>query len=284
MKASVDIVHLGPQKTATTWLYQCFAEHPEVIVPNEDSVQYFSMFYHRGNDWFDTWFPRAAPEQRRLDPTPSYFRSPIAVERIYNENPKARLICCLRHPVERAFSHYWHEKKKNRFNFSFEECLSNFDLFTNWIEPSLYTIHLQRIWRFFSQDQVLVQIYDDLLEDPGTFAAAAFRFAGVDPDFRPSVLDRRVNAARPRPRTWWPGNAAKGRNNSPRAGRKARRMLQRLPGASETERLADIAPETKAALADLFAPEIDRLEVLLDRDLTHWRKINGAMHKSGVAA
>ena len=113
----VDIFHIGPQKTGTTWIYRCSREHPEIAVPPKDSIHYFDMFYPRGRGWYAEFFADAKPGQKLIDPTPSYIRSPLAAARIYEENPEAKIVLCLRHPIERAFSHYWHEKKRGRFNF-----------------------------------------------------------------------------------------------------------------------------------------------------------------------
>lgn len=271
MTFSADIIHLGPQKTATTWIYHCFAQHPEIAAPEQDAIHYYSMLYHRGTDWYQSHFTPAGSAETTFDPTPNYFRSPLAIERIYSDNPNSLLICCLRHPIERAFSHYWHEKKKNRFNFTFEECFSNFDLFTNWIEPSLYTVHLERIRKYFPDSQLLIQIYDDLLDDPAAFAASAFRFAGVDPDFQPTILNQPLNVARPRPRNSFARRFASRLSRSTKLTRKMQKILKNSPMAYEQEWLIDIAPQTKRELTDLFSSEIDYLETLLDRDLSHWR-------------
>ena len=40
----VDIFHIGPQKTATTWVYRCMSEHPELAGPPRDTIHYFDMY------------------------------------------------------------------------------------------------------------------------------------------------------------------------------------------------------------------------------------------------
>ena len=105
---------------------------------------------------------------------------------------------CIRHPIERAFSHYWHEKKKLRFNFKFEEALENFDLYTNWIEPGFYTLHLKRFFKYFSKNHILIQFFDKLQDDPKIYLQELLHFIGINTNFQPSVLYEKVNAAVPR--------------------------------------------------------------------------------------
>ena len=194
----VDVFHVGPQKTGTTWVYQCLLDHPEIECPQKDTTHYFSMLYHRGRGWLERQYPHAAADRLLFEPTPNYFRSPLAPIRIARENPHAKIVACLRHPIARAFSHYWHEKKKRRFDFRFEEALENFDLFTNWIEPGLYALHLKRFLEHFPREQMLVQLFDDLEEDPWSFLQQLYRFIGVNDTFEPHVLHEKVNPATPR--------------------------------------------------------------------------------------
>ncbi len=58
-----------------------------------------------------------------VDNTTSYARDPLAPKRIYNYNPKSKIVFLIRNPIDRAFSHYWHEKRKLKINFKFEENL-----------------------------------------------------------------------------------------------------------------------------------------------------------------
>lgn len=276
---AVEIFHVGPQKTATTWVFQCLREHPEIIAPHADAIHYFSMFYHRGRAWYLDQFPDGPSAGKLYDPTPNYFRSPEVPARIYRENPEAKIIVCLRHPVERAFSHYWHEKKKGRFNFRFEEVLENYDLFTNWLEPGFYSTHLTRIYDFFPKSQVLIQFFDDLETDPAAFLKELLEFLEIDAGFQPSVLGRKVNAARP-PQTV-PANLKRRMAASARAlGLEGMVRLAKKgaagagfhgQGAAAVESMAEVDRSVRRELEAIFDPEYDRLEALLGRSFQAWR-------------
>ena len=95
----VQLFHVGPQKSGTTWIYRCLAEHPGVAVPPRDSIHFFDMHFGRGDGWYLEHFQDAHADQPLFDPTPSYLRSPWAPRRIAAHNPGARIALCLRHPV-----------------------------------------------------------------------------------------------------------------------------------------------------------------------------------------
>jgi len=162
----VDIFHIGPQKTATTWIYRCMLEHPELAGPPKDTIHYFDMFYGKGRDWYAGHFDDAPPSCKLFDPTPSYVRSPWAARRIAQENPSAKIVLCLRNPLERAFSHYWHEKKKAHTNLDFASALSNYDCYASWLEPGFLAEHIEQYLRYFPREQLLCQSFDRLESDP----------------------------------------------------------------------------------------------------------------------
>jgi hypothetical protein len=197
MMKPVDIFHIGPQKNATSWVYCCLREHPDICCPAIDAIHYFNMYFHRGRDWYASHFQAPHAHNLLFDPSYSYFRSPSVPERIFRENPNARIVCCLRNPVERAFSHYWHEKKKRRFNYRFEEVLENYDLYANWIEPGFYAQQIQNFLRWFPRERLLCQIFDHLDANPKGFLDQLLRFIGADQAFAPSVLNSKINVARP---------------------------------------------------------------------------------------
>jgi hypothetical protein len=264
----VELFHIGPQKAGTTWVYRCLREHPGVACAPRDSVHYFDMFYGRGRDWYASHWRHADDGQKLFDATPSYIRSPWAPQRIAHENPEARIVLCLRDPIERAFSHFWHEKKKRRFEFRFEEVLENYDLFSSWIEPGFYAEHIERYLEHFPREQILCQRFEHLGENPGGFLDELLGFLGVEGAFRPSVLRRRINAAGPRRDPWNRGLHAGGQVLQ-RLGLPAPRMAW-LTGKAEHSR--GIVPELRSELAALCEPEIRRVEALLGLELSAWRR------------
>jgi hypothetical protein len=232
------------------------------------------MFYHKGPQWYADHFEEANGRVC-FDSTTTYIRSPWAPRRIAADNPDAKIVMCLRNPIDRAFSHYWHEKKKGKYNFDFSEVLENYDLFASWIEPGFYAEHIERFLRHFPRDQIRCLLFDDLREDPEGFLHEILTFARVDPDFEPSFLHRKANEAGGRRtltnRVWrgvrrrlqWTGqgNVAQALQSTPVLG-------QLLQDRAEYE--GGIDPGVRQELEAICVPEIERLETLLDIDLQTW--------------
>lgn len=271
----------GCQKTASSWLYFCFKEHPDILVPPKDSTHFFTMHYDRGMDWYRQFFTEYNGESQVCDPTCSYVRDWRSAQRIAAFNPDAKLIFSLRNPIDRAFSHYWHEKKKNKIAFEFEEVLTNYDLYHNWVESGFYSELLQRFYDHFPAEQIKVVIYDDLKADSRAFLRSIFEFLGVDADFVPSVIDRGINGAFYKPtvkdlrRTRLLNCLAEPVRWVLPAPVKAHIRQRFLHGkyvdqvVSEYDR--GMKPEVRARLREILTPENEKLSRLIGRDLSHWK-------------
>ncbi|MBT63916.1 MAG: hypothetical protein CML13_11970 [Puniceicoccaceae bacterium] len=265
----VQVVHVGPQKTATTWLHVALTEHPEICTCERDAIHFFDMHTSHGVDWYHRQFPTSA-KGIPFDSTPSYGRSPLAPNRIAQYNPKAKILITARDPVERAFSHYWHEKKKLRFNYTFDEALKNYDLFANWIEPGLYAHTAERFLEYFPREQVHIAFFDDLRSDPQHFLKEILEFIGVDSKFQPEVLERKINAAGiSAPRTAKFIRKALGKPTLAPCFRDALIRLRLVP---PPEKLSAQSNDFVRELTRIFLPDIEALEKLTNRELKSWKR------------
>jgi hypothetical protein len=274
--SAVEVFHIGPQKAATTWVYRCFDEHPEIACPPTGAIHFYDIYYSKGGGWYESFFSDAREGQIRFDPTFTYIRSPWAPRRIAADNPEAKIICFLRNPIDRAFSHYWHEKKKGKIAFEFEEVLENYDLFSSWIEPGFYAEHLERYLRHFPREQLLCLPFYLLTEDDEAFLRRILEFIDVDPSFRPSWLGKKANEAggrrtvtnavwrRVRRRLRWidQDGLVESIEKAPVVGSWIRNRDEYEQGMEE---------EVRGELLEICEPEIQRTEELLDLDLSHWR-------------
>lgn len=279
-----DFVIVGPQKCATTWMYEGLAEHPDVYVPDTDSVHYFDMGYHHGREWYRQHFPED-PDAHPIigEETPSYIRSEAVPERIADLNPDAKILFSLRNPVDRAFSHYWHEKAKGKISFEFEEVFENYDLYENWVRPGMYADHIERFEAEFDEDQLKLLYFDDLVEDDAAFIREVYDFVGADPDFTPSIIDEKVNDAR-----WSSGVELVDKLYYRavnvvyrRAGEPVKKVLRPVhefvqdggfsnPFESESEYEKGMDPETRRRLEAVFVEPTRELEAKTGRSFEDW--------------
>lgn len=56
--------------------------------------------------------------------SPDYLFHPLAAGRVARDLPDVKLIVLLRDPVDRAFSHYWHQQKRGHEPLSFAEAVA----------------------------------------------------------------------------------------------------------------------------------------------------------------
>lgn len=257
-------------------MYKCLNSHPDTGIAKTDSIHYYDIKYDKPVNWYRDFFSHTREGQKLIDMTPSYIRSPWAPRRIAKDSPNAKIICCLRNPIERAFSHYWHEKKKGKIAFDFEEVLENYDLFSSWVEPGFYAEHLGRYLEHFSRDQILCLQFRQLKKDDEAFLQRILEFIGVDHSFKPSWLGKKANEAGGR------------RTLTNAVWRRVRRRLHRLGQDSLVESVEEapvlgrwvrdrkeyeqgMSEAVRNELQEICEPEMERTEALLDIDLSHWR-------------
>lgn len=214
--------------------------------------------------------------------TPSYIRSTVVPERIANYDPAAKIMTCLRNPIERAFSHYWHEKKKKRFDYDFSEALENYDLFGAWVETGMYFERLRPFWEAFGEEQVLCQWFDDLSTNPKLFFDEAAAFMGMSSDPAPRELNQKINAA---------GVARSGTSLSLRAlagnvldrlhvkgsVREAEQKISQLRGGRlrGQEQLSDVPRHVREDVWHSLEGDVQKLERALNVNLDGWRRAVG---------
>ncbi len=243
--SKLDFILLGCQKCATTWLHRCFRAHPEICVNEEDEIHYFDIHYTRGQDWFTSFFSEAQPNQKCGDTTSSTIRSDQALERIAKDYPDVRILLSIRNPIERAFSHYWHEKAKEKIHFQFEEIWSNYDLYDSFVGVGVYADRIKKLLTLFAKEQIQILLMDDLKSDPNSYLVKVFQHIGVDPGYQPKELDLIINRYSHGPKD------------------------KRIEGKSEYER--GMAPDTRKRLQEIYRDPNQRLATLLGRDLSHWQ-------------
>jgi hypothetical protein len=139
-----------------------------------------------------------------------------------------------------------------------------------------YAQQVERYLTVFGPGQVCVVLYDDLVADPAATYRRVLEFLGVDPDHRPEFevvnANKVVRSTRVRDllRHAPPGLRRVGRLAVP--DEHARAALRRRLHVLNTRGMArpPMAAELRTRLADEIAPDIRRLEAVLDRDLKPW--------------
>jgi hypothetical protein len=132
MRALPDFLIIGESKCGTTSLYDDIVGHPSVLSAAVKEPHFFSTRYQRGLNWYRAQFPvewrmRRGSGTDRIqtgEASPYYLSHPHAAHRIKSILPGVKAIAMLRNPIDRAYSQYQHEFRKNRETLSFEEAIA----------------------------------------------------------------------------------------------------------------------------------------------------------------
>jgi len=96
----------GMPRTATTFLYQRFLEHPAIFCPYRKETNFFSVNYDKDFDWYRGLYEGIDEGQIAADVSPAYFLDELTIDRIRAFDPNIPLILGVRPASEWALSWY----------------------------------------------------------------------------------------------------------------------------------------------------------------------------------
>lgn len=286
-----NFIVIGAAKAGTTALYWYLAEHPAVFMSPVKETNYFAYGMVDGRllygdpehhafpvktlEEYQQLFAAAAHARAIGEASPIYLECPQAAQRIAALVPAARLICALRHPVERAYSDYlmFLRSRGRRFDPAAE--LSPAAPWarpdSHWMRISRYADSLARYLDLFPRTQLHVLLFDDLKRAPVDAVQGVYRFLEVDPEFVPDLetphnvggipasrgLERFLTSKslRAAVQPWMPTRAV---NWVRRVRTRNLRAAPPLPA------------ELKRELTEPFRDDIARTSQLIGRGLEHW--------------
>ena len=287
---AVDFIGIGAGKAGTTWVSECLTEHPQICLSRPKELNFFcrktiwkdSVSNHdRGRSWFESKFQHWQNGQLRGEFSPTYMIDPDSPALIHHHNAQAKLIICLRNPVDRLYSLYYQLRKEYVVPGTFEEFLeSSKDI----IESSYYNTQLQRFMAYFSLSAMHFILFEDIRNNPADVMSGLYRFLQVDESFIASKLNAKVNE-RKEPRSNLIRNMiseTKSFLNSNATLKKVKHVLASAGIESLTNKILElnlrngvfpeINQETKKRLTDIYAPDIQELSKVLNRDLSLWTR------------
>jgi len=274
----VNFIGIGAQKAATTWIFKCLEEHPDICVSNPKETFFFCEDdkFQRGAEYYKSFF--LGCEERKItgEYTTSYLSTPGTAERIKKYYPDVQLIVCLRDPVKRAISTYNHLDFKNiTKKLNFKEALVECP---EIVEYGFYYRYLRNYFDLFPRENILVLIYEDIEKDPGEFIEKIYSFLGVDDEFVPKGVNSKVNTSAARSSSINKGinrlYLKKGNNFlMSRIIKFARRLgvnKYKIDATFKRNDYKNISEEEVQMLANIYKDDINNLKGLIKRDLSVW--------------
>ncbi len=186
----IDFIGIGETKSATSWIFDCLIEHPQVCKISPKEIHFFDRNYQYGMDWYKNFFQHCSKDKLKGEFTPSYLSHKKALIRIKKNFPKAKLIICLRNQLDRMISRYYYNQSrgKMRRSVSIEDFVKKSDL-----RNYLYYQNIKELFDLFPKEQILILIYDDIKKDKKAFVKKIYHFLNIDTKFVPKGLYLKKN-------------------------------------------------------------------------------------------
>lgn len=274
----MDFIGIGAQKAATSWVYACLYEHPQICAPVKE-IHFFSReHYENGQEWYESHVVECEEDTLRGEFSTSYLYHPHAAERINAMYPQVKIIAVIRNPVDRAYSQYMNAIKAGeiRKSVSFESYLRDEP---SALEQGLYYNQLMQYYQYFSYKKFHLAIYDDIKKDPYAFVKALYEFLEIDPEFKPKMIKKLINTGRS-PRVVFIEKVMHKVAEWMRRHRLGRLVwFVKTSGLTDAVRAMNTAPTSaemnypydRQALVKYFKKDVTKLSELLQRDLnTEW--------------
>lgn len=207
-----DFLIIGTQRGGTTSLYKYLVQHPNLSHALTKELRFFDLNYQRGLPWYRSRFPsrrhRENARRRRGvelmvgEASPDYLFHPHAPARVARDLPDAKLVVLLRDPVDRAFSHYWHQFKRQHETLSFPEAVDaepqrlagelermiadpsyvSFERHHHsYLSRGIYVDQLAAWMELIPKDRFLIERSEDFFQDPPGAFKRVLEFLGLPP-------------------------------------------------------------------------------------------------------
>lgn len=211
----LDFLIIGAQKCATTTLFEHLRQHPDIAMPLEKEVPFFT-----GEDCEQAHWETFAGEhfgvaqQHKLwgKASPQYMADPRVAARLHNLMPGVKLVAILRDPIERTWSHFQMGVRRETEHRRFEDAIASLlatrgeprgtalpapahadgyqseaDFYMAWSE---YGRCLEAFSDYFEPDQLLVLYTEELEAEPEATLDRLLAFIGLPAGFRPPTLGK----------------------------------------------------------------------------------------------
>lgn len=292
---------IGAPKSGTTTLHNVLDQHPDVYMC---PVKEVGFFWASGQsvqltgpgietlrsrvvndlDRYQKLFDKATREKAIGESSVRYLEHPRVPLLIRQYIPDAKLIVNLRQPAERAFSAFSHYRRDGLElcpDFAVALAQERQGQRDNWaygtyLQSGFYFAALKRYLEHFDRQQLHISLLEDLRDDAPGLIGDLFEFIGVDRSFQPDTSHRHnVSGTIRNPvlRFLWTRSGRLRSALRPLFGERFRHAASEWM-IRDLEKLT-FDPTLRAELTEYYRQDIEQLQDLLQRDLSHWLNPGG---------
>jgi hypothetical protein len=276
-----DFIIPGVMKSGTTSLHYYLSQHPDIFMPvgklQETHFFDYDVNFAQGLSWYEDRLSGWSNSQLLGQTCPNYLGVSKVPRRIHDMMPGVKFIVVLRNPVDRAYSHYWHEVKKNRETLGFEDALA-FEtkrISKNEVEwryfcyrlRGQYYLHISEFLTFFPIKNFHFVIYEEMRQNSLLEINRCFEFLGLQQ--LKSIQSETIHNKTVIPKSFLLKRVIRSPklNLFPAIG-----VLRSLELKHNTIHSYPVMKErTREELNEFFKPSNLKLEKLIGRDLSIWK-------------
>ncbi|WP_411893954.1 sulfotransferase domain-containing protein [Winogradskyella sp. A2] len=202
----IDFFLVGAARCGTTSLYNLLKNCEGIFLPSVKEPNFFSDVHspkaedyktpvkgekHHAKiindiDVYNDLYIDASENQLKGDTSPSYIWDTNVAQKLFLHNPKAKIIISLRHPVDRAYSHYimnYYTGVDNKKSFELAlEAPKNpvWGSCNEYLKMGLYYNQVKAYYDVFPEDQIKVLIYEDWTNNLESEIMSLINFLGTE--------------------------------------------------------------------------------------------------------
>jgi hypothetical protein len=257
-------VVVGAPRCGTTALNFYLAQHPEIAMATPKETHFFDRNFDRGIDWYSARFRRTNATRLLGEATPLYMSNFVALDRLCQAFPQARIVAILRDPIARANSHFHYRVARGLDSGTLADAIRRelegpADSFP-YLKIGRYAEQIAELDRLFGRDHLHLAWQTELLQSPQEVVNGIVSFLGLTP-FENMQVRPQVNAA----------DAFRSlalRRATKRAPKRVRDLIGRV-----NRRPLEAPPVPASSLKELrayFEPTVRQLESRTGKDLSSW--------------
>jgi len=288
----------GASKSGTTSLYSYIRQHPEIYMPYLKEIKYFSRIknvgkYHKGIEWYKKYFKKAEELSDNVkcgEASVIYFDEPGTAELIKGTLPDVKLIFVLREPIQRAYSNYWQDRESGRkVKENFYDMIKsiewdNIHRFRNnpylpenrvwaYIWVSSYQKHLRRYFNLFERENILILLFQEIVNIDESIFKKIFNFLEVDDEFIPENIEKKNRSGTYKSKILQRILNSDLKEKFPIVNKTTYSIYQKLKSLNRKNfDYPPIDKDSAKILVNYFADKLHKIEALTERDLSHWEK------------
>lgn len=193
----------GMPRAGTTFLYHYLSQHPGVFAPPRKEINYYSVYYSRGIDWYMSLFRGISDNQVGIDASPFYFLDEQSVKRLVTDKPDSKVILGLRTPSEMVCAMYERISSSTPKMPPFEDFIENYhwnigDGLTLSLKDFPFSERVLAFQKAFS-DRLLIYSFEILNESPLKLIQQVEAHLGLSAHFNETNFSNRIiNASKRR--------------------------------------------------------------------------------------